>query len=52
MVGRDLIMECMADMGLQERMLRAICSMYWKPTLKVKIGHSLGQLFVSTRGVK
>jgi hypothetical protein len=48
MVRRDLMMECLADMGLQERMLRTICSMYWKPTLAVKIGNSLGQPFEST----
>jgi hypothetical protein len=52
MVQWDLMMECLADMGLQERMLRTICSMYWKPTLTVKIGNSLGQPFESTRGVK
>jgi hypothetical protein len=45
-------MEYLADMGLPEHMLRAIRSMYWKPTLTVKIGNSLGQPFESTRGVK
>jgi hypothetical protein len=33
-------------------MLSAICAMYWKPTLAVKIGNSLSQPFESTRGVK
>jgi len=52
MVRRDLLMECLAGMGLHERMLSAICAMYWKPTLAVKIGNSLSQPFESTRGVK
>jgi hypothetical protein len=46
------MMECLADMDVQERMLRTLCSMYWKPTLTMKIGNSLGQPFESTRGVK
>jgi len=52
MVRRDLLMECLADMGLHGHMLEALCSMYWCPTLCVKFGQQLGEPFESTRGVK
>jgi len=51
-IRRDLLMQCLADMGLQDRMLTAICTMYWKPTMVTKVGSRLGQPFECTRGVK
>ena len=52
MVRRDLLMQSLAAMGLHDRMLTAIVSMYWQPTMAVKVGHQVGQPFVCTRGVK
>lgn len=51
-VRRDLLMQCLADIGLHDHMLRAICSIYWQPTMITKVGSQYGHPFVCTRGVK
>ena len=45
LVRRDLLMKCLADIGLRGEMLTAICSMYWKPSLVTAVGRDRGQPF-------
>ena len=52
MVRRDLLMEALAGMGLHNRMLTAIVSMYWAPSLQLKHGTECDPPFVCTRGVR
>ena len=51
-VRRDLLMRCLADMGLHDHMLTAIVSMYWNAALVPVAQGQVGQPFDSTRGVK
>lgn len=52
LVRRDLLMRCLADIGLHGSMLSSIVSMYWQAPMQPKLGGRLGQPFDSTRGVK
>jgi hypothetical protein len=51
-VRRDLLMRCLADIGLRGSILTSIVSMYWNAPMVTKLGGRLGQPFDSTRGVK
>ena len=52
LVHRDLLLECLRDLGVQGKMLGAIASMYWRAPMTVKSGTHLGPTFDSTRGVR
>ena len=52
MVRRDLLMQTLAGAGVHDRMLNSLVSMYWQPSLVLKLGNQQQQPFVSTRGVK
>jgi hypothetical protein len=52
LVHRDLLLECLRDLGVSGRMLGAIASMYWHAPMTVKSGTTLGATFNSSRGVK
>jgi hypothetical protein len=52
LVRRDLLLECLRDLGVSGRMLGALASMYWHAPMTVKCGTSLGATFDSSRGVK
>lgn len=51
-VRRDLLMKCLADIGLHDNMLRAIVSMYWRAPLIPAVQGQMGTPFASTCGVK
>ena len=52
LVRRDLLLQCLADLGVSGKMLGALASMYWHAPMTVKNGSTLGPSFDSTRGVK
>ena len=52
LVRRDLLMRCLADIGLRGNILTAIVSMYWNAPMVTKMAGNVGQPFDSTRGVK
>lgn len=52
LVRRDLLMKCLADIGLRGEILTAIVSMYWNAPMRPKLGPVAGPAFDSTRGVK
>jgi hypothetical protein len=52
LVHRDLLLQCLADLGVSGHMLGALASMYWHAPMTVKNGATLGASFDSTRGVK
>jgi hypothetical protein len=52
LVRRDLLLQCLADLGVSGNMLGALASMYWCAPMTVKNGATLGATFNSTRGVK
>ena len=52
LVRRDLLMQCLADLGVSGKMLGVLASMYWHAPMTVKNGAALGSTFDSTRGVK
>jgi hypothetical protein len=52
LVRMDLLLERLHDLGVSDRMLGAIASMYWHAPMTVKCGTFLGATFNSSRGVK
>jgi hypothetical protein len=52
LVRRDLLMECLADLGVHGKMMAAIASMYWEAPVSAKSGLDAGDVFSTTRGVK
>jgi hypothetical protein len=52
LIRRDLLLQCLADLGVRGHMLGALASMYWSCPMTVKNGTLLGPTFNSTRGVK
>lgn len=52
LVRRDLLLRCLADMGVHGNMLSAIASMYWEAPVAVKSGLQFGDFFGTTQGVK
>lgn len=51
-VRRDLMLQCLADMGVHGEMLHTVASMYWEAPVAVKAGLQVGDFFDTTRGVK
>jgi len=51
-VRRDLLMQCLVDMGVHGSMLSTLTYMYWQAPMVTKVGRKLGQPFDTTRGVK
>ncbi len=51
-VRHDLLMRCLADIGLHGEMLTALASMYWQPPLVPTAQGRMGTAFSSTCGVK
>jgi hypothetical protein len=50
LVRRDLLMQCLADLGVGGKMLGALASMYWRAPLTVKNGAMLGHTWGQARG--
>jgi len=49
---RDLLLQCLWDLGVKGKMLGVVTSMYWQAPVTVKNGDRLGPSFNTTRGVK
>ena len=52
LVRRDLLLQCLADMGLHGSMLSCLVSMYWSTPMLVKNGSEVGGQVDSNIGVK
>lgn len=52
LVHRDLLLQCLRDLGVTGKTLGVLVSMYWQAPMTVKSGATLGATFNSTRGVK
>jgi hypothetical protein len=48
----DLLMRCLADIGLRGNILASIVSMYWNALMITKLAGRVGQALDSTRGLK
>jgi hypothetical protein len=52
LVRRDLLMQCLADLGARGNMLSCLVSMYWSTPMVVKNGRERGPAVASDIGVK